>query len=129
MKTDLSPREKQYFWSGWLESHSLMLLITTFSLLSLADLLATIRLLYAEIITEGNALAEYMWLLYRPWGFIIYKVALVAFIIMSILLVYQRNARLARIVLYGAILLMGAVTLRHIAIFCVVASMPVMRVH
>ncbi len=101
-----------------------MLLFTTYGLLSLADLIASLRLMLKGIIREGNALADYMWLQHGPLGFIVYKAALVTFIVVLISLVHQRNPKLARAVLYGGILVMSAVALRHLAIFCVLASNP-----
>lgn len=121
MDRELSTHDTQYFWSGWFEGHSLTLLFTTYGLLSLADLIASLRLMIAGVIREGNALADYMWMQHGPLGFIAYKATLVAFIVMVISLVHQRNSKLARAVLYGGILVMSAVALRHLAIFCVVA--------
>ena len=80
MDIDLSPQETRYFWSSWFEGHSLALLFATFGLLSLADLIATLRLIRDGVIREGNVLAEYMWLLHGQAGVIVYKTALVAFI-------------------------------------------------
>ncbi len=123
MDTDLTTRETRYFWNGWFEGHSLTLLFATYGLLSLADLIASLRLMLAGIIREGNALADYMWEQHGVQGFIVYKAALVAFIVVVITLVHQRNGKLARAVLYGGILVMSAVALRHLAIISAVVAL------
>jgi len=122
MGTDQTPQTDRYFWSGWFEGHSLALLFMTFILLSLADLAATLRLMLAGIIREGNALANSIWQSNGPFGFIAYKAALVLVVLSAIWFVHTRNPKLARTVLYGGILVMGVVALRHIAIIGVVTA-------
>ncbi len=116
MDTDLSPRVTPYFWAGWFEGHSLALLCATYILLSTADLVATLRLMLAGVISEGNALADYIWTHSGPAGFIIYKIVLVSFILVVVKLLQQHNDKFARMVLYSGILVMSAVALRHLAI-------------
>ena len=122
MEQDISSREVRYFWTGWFDGHSLTLLATTFILLSLADLVATLRLMTMGVIHEGNALANAVWGLHGPVGFVAYKTVLVALIIALIGLLHQRNARLARTIIWGGILLMSVIALRHLAIIAALAA-------
>lgn len=121
MSMELASREGRYFWSDWFDGHSLALLSTTFALLSLADLVATLRMMLLGVVKEGNALADAVWIGHGPIGFIVYKTVLVTLIITLIWLVDQRNPRLARSVIGGAVVLMGAIALRHLAIMAALA--------
>lgn len=109
----------RYFWTDWLAGCSLKQLSVGFILLSLADLLSTVRLLQYDIIREGNIVAEVTLVNHGLPGFIIYKIALTALVLGVIWVIRQQNWLLARNVLWTALLVFGVIALRHVAIFAV----------
>ncbi len=105
----------RYFWSDWFTGQSVGLLYTTFVLLSTADLLATYKLLLNGV-KEGNALANYVLRVYGIPGMFVYKILLVVIFGLSILFISRREPRLAQLILWGGILLMGVIALIHLTI-------------
>ena len=107
--------DNRYFWTGWFTGQTFALLATLYILLSLADLIATARLIPFGV-REGNALATLILRRYDMAGFILYKIALVIFVLGICRLIHLRDARLARIVLWLAVIAMGYVAILHITI-------------
>ncbi|MHB9025995.1 MAG: DUF5658 family protein [Armatimonadota bacterium] len=107
-------KSQQYFWTGWLVDLPFRDLAGVFVLLSLADLAASLQLLRSGDIREGNELALTVLMLFGIRGLAVYKVFLVAVILVLCWLIDRKNHPLAQIVMWGAILLMGYIALRHL---------------
>ena len=116
MKNDV-----RYFWSGWIDRYSYAQLAIVFVLLSVADFLATTRMM-PHGIKEGNALANAALDLDGPAGLAVYKSILVIAVLGILWLVHRSNPRLARGVLWGGITVMGVIALLHLAIISGMAS-------
>jgi hypothetical protein len=86
-----------------------------FVLLSFVDLLATLRMMSVGI-REGNGLADIVYQAYGPVGMIVFKVILVAVVLLVTRVISKSNARLSHGVLWGGILVMTILTLLHLAI-------------
>ena len=119
---DIEKRAPRYFWSGWFDGQSFRLLAFVFALFSFVDLLATIRTMATGTVKEGNALADAVLKHYGNPGFIVYKLLLVLVILGTTWVVNRTNPRLAHGVLWGGILLMAVITLRHLAIIVMFAG-------
>lgn len=122
---DSPPQPPRYFWSDWFSGQSLALLATVFIMLSVADLVATQRLLPVGV-KEGNALAALVLSHFGHVGFIVYKLALVAVVVLACVAIDRRDPGLARTILWGGILLMGVIALIHLAIMAGFTSAAVM---
>lgn len=105
----------RYFWSGWFTGYSFRQLALLYVVLSLADLYATLRLIPFEI-REGNALARHVLEQYDFPGFLAYKVALVAFVLLVVKIIDARDARRSEMVLWAANIAMAYVAILHITI-------------
>jgi len=110
-----SSQEGRYFWSGWFTGQTFALLVVVYVLLSATDLIATVRLMPFGV-REGNLWASWVLGQYGTPGFIAYKALLVGVVILSTYVISRRKARLAHIVLWGANIAMGFITILHIAI-------------
>lgn len=115
MEVTWKAKDGKYFWSTWFQGQSLRLLSLAFILLSAADLLATLNTM-PHGVKEGNALAQTVLHLQGVTGFVVYKALLVTLALGVIWFVDRRNPRLARGVLWGAILLMTFIALLHLSI-------------
>ena len=125
MRLELTARDGRYFWSDWFRGHAYGILALTFVLLSVADLVASIRVLplgSAPLdVREGNRLAHAIWVTHGAAGFITYKLALVLVVLVAVWLIDRRSPATSRGVLWGANVLMALVALRHLAIIAVMA--------
>ena len=118
MTQELKQKEERYFWSGWFTGQSFALLAALYVLLSATDLIATLRLIPFGV-QEGNPWARWVLDHYGTPGFIAYKALLVGIVLLITRVVSRSNARLAHIVLWGANIAMGYITILHIAILTV----------
>ncbi len=121
METDVRATAPRYFWDTWADTVPVGNLYVVFLLLSLADLVATVRQVQATVITEGNPLA--LWALHvgGAVGITAYKVCLVGVILGALAVVDRTRPRLARVVLLAACILMGIIALRQLGIMSVFA--------
>lgn len=117
---ELTRKDGQYFWVGWMAEQRFHTLLSAFLLLSLADLFATLRMLPFGI-REGNALAEMVLLRYGAIGFVVYKCLLVLLIVALARIIDRRERRLAVNLLWGGILVMGYVSLMHLSVIVATA--------
>ena len=115
MPLEFKSKENRYFWSGWFSGQSFVVLAALYCLLSITDLLATVRLLPFGV-REGNPWARWMLDHYDIAGFIAYKLLLVGVVLLATYIVERSNKRLAHIVLWAANIAMGYVTILHLAI-------------
>jgi hypothetical protein len=120
--SETGERTPRYFWSGWFDGQSFGLLATVFAIFSAIDLLATLETMATGVVREGNALADAILVHFGRPGFIVFKIALVLLVIGVTWVVRKPNPRLAHGVLWGGILVMAIVTLRHLAIMGFVAT-------
>ena len=107
--------EPRYFWSTWFKTESLFELYTLFVLLSVGDLLATLKLMSYGV-REGNWLANWVLLHYHQPGFVLYKLALVGFLLCVVRVIWQQRPSTARTLLWAANLLMTVIILMHLTI-------------
>jgi len=121
MDTDVHTRAPRYFWVVWIEKTRMSDMMVAFGLLSLADLLATVRMMPLGI-REGNAIADAALHAYGTPGFIAYKLLMVGVILSLVAVIDRRRPLTARTVLLAAIGLMGIITLRHLGIMLVLAQ-------
>lgn len=110
------PEKPKYFWTESLAEPKYRDLVAAFLLVSFADLFATLRLLAMGAIREGNAVANWVLAQFGGIGFIIFKVLLVALVLIIAGYINTRRPGVARSVLWAGILITGVVLLRHIAI-------------
>ncbi|HEX2948150.1 MAG TPA: DUF5658 family protein [Armatimonadota bacterium] len=118
---DRDSHEHRYFWSGWFNGQSFAELAAVFAMLSFVDLLATLRMMSVGV-REGNGLANSFYQAYGPAGMVVFKVALVAVVLLATGVVDKTNPRLARGVLWGGNLLMAVLTFIHLAIISGMAT-------
>jgi REP element-mobilizing transposase RayT len=111
-----STEKPKYFWSDELAEPAVRDLMTAFILVSVADLFATMRLLAMGVISEGNALANWVLREFGNNGFILFKLLLIALILALAAVIHARRPAVGRAVLWTGILLTGVVLIRHIAI-------------
>jgi len=107
--------EQRFFWTGWFQGQSLFELCLLFALLSLADLLATLKLLKNGV-SEGNAAARFVLERFHAPGFIVYKVALVGLLLVVVRIIWRDKPATGRVLLWSANLLMTVIALMHITI-------------
>jgi hypothetical protein len=105
----------RYFWSSWFSGQSYGKLAVVFMLLSLADLAATMRLLPMGV-REGNLLADRWLTQYGMLGFIFYKAALVAVVLMATWILARYRPNLSKTVLWTGLMVTGLVVIRHLGI-------------
>ena len=108
-------KDDRYFWTGWFDGQSFWLLAGVYALLSVTDLIATARLIPFGI-KEGNPAAGWIMAHYGVSGFIIYKVALVAFLLAVVGIIDRGNTRLSRLLLWAGNITMGYIAILHIVI-------------
>ncbi len=122
---EIAPEEQlvkpRYFWHIP-EGSSLPQLSLVFILLSITDLVATVHMMAAAGVKEGNALADGILKNFGTPGFIAYKLILVAFALAIIWYVYKYRPQLSLLVLWVAVLLMGFITLVHLALMSGIAA-------
>lgn len=118
---DEQPEKPRYFWH-LPEGISLLQLSLIFILLSITDLVATVRMMAAVGVKEGNVLADGILKHFGVPGFIAYKIFLVLFALAIIWFVYKYRPQLAMLVLWAAVLLMGFVTLVHLTLMSGIAA-------
>ena len=106
---------RRYFWSDWFRGQSLGELCLLFVLLSLADLLATLKLMKNGV-SEGNPTARAMLEHFGIPGFIGYKIALVALLLVVVRIIWRDKPATGRVLLWTANLLMTVIALMHITI-------------
>ncbi len=119
--------ERRYFWTAWLEAASPRTLAAAYVLLSVADLLCTMNAVGPDAtplgVREGNPLARVVLSLLGPQGMVVYKAALVLLILGLVYLIQRRQPHTAHLVLWGAVLVMAVVALRHLAIFAAASAL------
>ncbi len=109
------PTVQRYFWH-LPEGSSLPQLSLVFILLSITDLIATVRMMLTVGVQEGNILADWILKNFGYPGFIAYKIILVVFALAIIWYVNEHRPQLATLVIWAAVLLMGFITLVHLAL-------------
>ena len=114
MNEDRYRESPRYFWTGWFIDLPFRDLAGVFVLLSLADLAASLQLLRSGDIREGNELALTVLMLFGIRGLAVYKAFLVVVILVLCWLIDRKNHPLAQLVMWGAIILMGYIALRHL---------------
>ena len=65
---------------------------------------------------EGNSLADFILKQYGHGGFVVYKLVMVAFILGLLWIIFQRDARRGRFVLWFAIIVMSFLAVLHLSI-------------
>ena len=116
MSVELNPKETRYFWTGWFTGQSFALLALLYVIFSFADLYATVRLIPFGDIREGNPLADWALKTHGTFGFAVYKLVIVLFLLGVIRLIEHRKVHTAHLLLWTANIVMAFVAIRHVAI-------------
>lgn len=119
---------QRYFWSGWFTGQSFRLLSVLFIVFSLYDLLASSitmmgsnspenRMMNADYgVSEGNGLANFIYSHYGIYGVVTFKVFTIFIVLLTTRIISKTNQRLGHGVLWGGILVMALLSLRHLLI-------------
>ncbi|MEI7834730.1 MAG: DUF5658 family protein [bacterium] len=109
------PVKPRYFWH-LPEGSSLPKLSLLFILLSITDLIATVRMMAAAGVKEGNPIADGILKNFGIPGFVGFKLFMVFFALALIWYINEHRPKLATLVLWAATLLMGFITLVHLSL-------------
>ena len=115
------PVKPRYFWH-LPEGSSLPQLSLVFILLSITDLVATVRMMAAVGVKEGNPIADRILNNFGTPGFIAFKMLMVIFALALIWFINEHRPKMATLVLWAATLLMGFITLVHLALISGIAA-------
>jgi hypothetical protein len=113
--------QQRYFWTQDLAGPSQEELVAAFLIISLADLIATLRMMAAGFIREGNTLAAAIIHDYGILGMIVYKLVLMAIVVTIAAVLLPRRRSAARGILWTGIIITGIVLLRQLAIMLQIA--------
>ena len=102
--------------SHWFAGQSFWMLVMVYTLLSYADLSATLQTVPTGFMREANGMANSMLQHFGAAGMIFQKAALVALVVITLHYVAARQPRLAVNVLWGAVLIMAFVALYHVTL-------------
>lgn len=109
---------------NWMSQHSFGMLAAAFVVVSIADLVATLRAMEFSDgrVQEANGAAAAWMQQFGPVGMVAFKLLLMTGAVLLLWAVDSQNPKLARGVLWLAVVGMGFLTLWHLKIFTMIAG-------